>query len=63
MDVEELVAHCNKVAMDELRKGNHEESLHLLKTAEKSLSDLPNTSENQRLIGITLNNIGCYFKH
>ena len=63
MDVEELVAHCNKIAMDELRHGNHQESLHLLKTAESSLSELPDNSEKHRLIGITLNNMGCYFKH
>lgn len=58
--------------MDALRKGYTNDSINLLKYAEKEcgnlltdLTDLDNdqrNSEKARILGITLNNMACFYK-
>ena len=63
-EIEALVLKYNSVAMDYLRLENFKDSLTLLKKAEEVL----NSDENEvipnrlKLMGITLNNLGCYYK-
>ena len=63
-ELEALVLKYNSVAMEYLKLENYKESLTLLKKSEEIL----NSDENQiipnrlKLMGITLNNLGCYYK-
>lgn len=63
-EAEGIVLKYNKVAMNYLRLNNLKDSLTLLKKAE----DFLNSNENfqipnrLKLMGITLNNLGCYYK-
>ena len=63
-ELEALVLKYNSIAMDYLKLENYRDSLSLLKKAEETL----NSDENEiipnrlKLMGITLNNLGCYYK-
>ena len=63
-ELEAIVLKYNSVAMDYLKLENYKDSLSLLKKAEEIL----NSDENDiipnrlKLMGITLNNLGCYYK-
>ena len=51
--------------MDYLGRGNFEQSLKLLKTAEKILQNESQNLDNDlrnKLISLTFNNMGCYYK-
>jgi len=55
-----LVLQCNRSAMDLLRKERFKESLELLHQAQDLLNESPHCLP---LLGITLNNLACYYKH
>ena len=63
-ELEALVLKYNSVAMEYLKLENFKDSQTLLKKAEEIL----NSDENEiipnrlKLMGITLNNLGCYYK-
>ena len=63
-DRETLILNSNKLAMDYLREDNYKESLALLKKAEAllSVSEEGDKLDRTRLLCITLNNLGCYYK-
>mmetsp|Transcript_36209 Transcript_36209/g.32552 ORF Transcript_36209/g.32552 Transcript_36209/m.32552 type:complete len:85 (-) Transcript_36209:326-580(-) len=61
----ELILESNKIAMDHLRNENFGAALDLLRKAESILLREYQMNPNEtcyRLIGITLNNLGCYYK-
>ena len=61
-NLEGVVLKCNKVAMDYLQYDNFKESLNLLKRAEDMLNNEKEIPDRFKLLGITLNNLGCYYK-
>ena len=60
--VEALVLSCNKLAMDHLRAEQFEEAFSLLRRAEDMLKYPDDTPGKLRLLAITLNNLGCFYK-
>ncbi|CAG9323381.1 unnamed protein product [Blepharisma stoltei] len=52
----------NKIGMELLRENKFSESLYYLKEAEALLSSQSQRLRSIKLIGITLNNLGCYYK-
>lgn len=60
--VEALVLSCNKLAMDHLRAEQFEEAFSLLRRAEDMLKYPDETPGKLRLLAITLNNLGCFYK-
>ncbi|KAL4450889.1 hypothetical protein ABPG74_011731 [Tetrahymena malaccensis] len=64
--IEESILLKNQQAMKNLNKGNKQDAIALLKEAESKLFDEHNkdryNTRINRLIGITLNNLGCYFQ-
>ena len=64
-DRDTLVLNCNKTAMDYLREDDFKEALALLKKAEALLNSLEegeNAQKRLKLLGITFNNFGCFYK-
>jgi tetratricopeptide (TPR) repeat protein len=63
-ELESIVLRYNKVAMDYLKLDNHKETLILLKKAEHILSteDSEDMPSRLKLVSITFNNLGCYYK-
>ena len=63
-ELETLVLNSNKLAMDHLRNGNRQTAYKLLTKAEDAaLYDSgPLNSIRRRLLSITYNNMGCYYK-
>lgn len=59
-DVPALILQCNRSAMDCLRKERYRDSLELLHQAQELLNDCPHSLP---LLGITLNNLACHYKH
>ena len=59
--MEEKVIRYNKKAMHYMHKGDNEKCLSSLILAQKLLKGIPITS-CAKLMGITLNNLGCYYK-
>jgi tetratricopeptide (TPR) repeat protein len=61
---EAIVLRYNKVAMNYLKFNNLKDSLVLLKKADEILNSNEdiNIPNRLKLIGITLNNLGCYYK-
>ena len=61
-----LVLRCNKLAMERLKHENYSEALTLLRQAEFLLNQSdPSSAPPQnrlKLLAITLNNLGCYYK-
>ena len=65
MEVKEIkkrVLELNRNAMDLLKDSNFEESLEILTTALKILAPADNTKIKYKLLSITQNNLGCYYK-
>lgn len=60
--VEALVLSCNKLAMDHLRVEQFDEAFSLLRRAEDMLKYPDDTPGKLRLLAITLNNLGCFYK-
>lgn len=60
--LQELVLGCNKLAMDYLRKENFAGSLHLLRRAQDILGLPHPLSSKIKLLSITYNNLGCFYK-
>ena len=58
-DIESIVLSCNKLAMDHLKEEKFASALHLLNRA-KDLLDFPSAST--KLLAVTLNNLGCFYK-
>ncbi|OMJ92458.1 hypothetical protein SteCoe_4798 [Stentor coeruleus] len=63
-ELESIVLRYNKVAMEYLRTDNFKETFILLKKAENILNTEDNEFLPQRLklVSITYNNLGCYYK-
>ena len=59
---ESLILRWNKQAMERLRSAQFSEALALLHQAESLLRTSVPTTTSARLLGITLNNLGCYYK-
>ena len=57
-----LILRWNKLAMERLRTAQYSEALSLLHQAESLLRSSPPSPTSSRLLGITLNNLGCYYK-
>ena len=50
------------MAMDFLSQGNTEAAQQLLSNAEELIASSENMKDKQKLKGITLNNLGCFYK-
>jgi len=65
-EAELLVLKCNKVAMETLKQEKYREALSLLNKALEQLNapdkHLQNWPNRLSLLGITLNNFGCFYK-
>lgn len=61
-EIEEASLKCNKLAMDYLRADKFKESLALLQRAESLLTSEDSIPNRLRLLGITYNNLGCFYK-
>lgn len=64
-DREALVLNCNKTAMDYLREDDYREALTLLRKAEALLNSLEegeDAGKRLKLMAITYNNFGCFYK-
>ena len=59
--VEPLVLNWNKLAMENLREEKYSESFRLLKKAEELLR-YPDGTDPSKLLAITYNNFGCFYK-
>jgi tetratricopeptide (TPR) repeat protein len=59
--IEPLVLNWNKLAMENLREENYSEALRLLQKAEELLK-YPDGNDSSKLLGITYNNFGCFYK-
>ncbi|CAG9334016.1 unnamed protein product [Blepharisma stoltei] len=62
VQLQELVLGCNKLAMDYLRQENFSSSFHLLRRAQDILSLPQSSTSKTKLLSITYNNLGCYYK-
>eukprot|EP01017_Pseudomicrothorax_dubius_P031418 TRINITY_DN4006_c0_g2_i7.p1 TRINITY_DN4006_c0_g2~~TRINITY_DN4006_c0_g2_i7.p1 ORF type:complete len:423 (+),score=97.76 TRINITY_DN4006_c0_g2_i7:58-1326(+) len=63
--IHDLILKCNKTAMDNLKNNDFDGCVDLLKKAEKLLvHDVLNSrsEKSYRLLGITLNNLGCFYR-
>ena len=56
------ILELNKNAMGMLKYKNYTEPYNLLKEALKTLKLLPDTQDKFILLGITYNNLGCFYK-
>ena len=56
------ILELNKNAMGMLKYKNYTEPYNLLKEALKTLKLLPDTQDKFKLLGITYNNLGCFYK-
>lgn len=62
VQIEHIVLDCNRLAMENLMQGNLKGCLHLLRRAQ-DIMNTPDLYEGKnRLMVITLNNLGCYHK-
>ena len=61
-EIQYKILELNKTAMNLLKYKNYSQPYNLLKEAMKSLKLLPNTQEKFKLLGITYNNLGCFYK-
>lgn len=62
VNIENLVLDCNRLALENLSKGNAKACLHLLKRAQDLLKTPDFPESRERLQIITFNNLGCYHK-
>ena len=63
-EIETIVLRYNRVAMDYLKLDNYKDTYTLLKKAENILSneDSQQMPNRLKLVSITYNNLGCYYK-
>merc|ERR550514_2256734 len=62
-DLESLVLSCNKDGMDNLRSGDLKLAVEQLKYAEAILiASQKQSTENDPLLAVTFNNLGCLYK-
>ena len=59
---EEIVLSYNKLAMEQLQKENFDNSISYLKQALIAIKNVNEGKLKQRLMAITFNNLGCFFK-
>ena len=59
--VESLVLNWNKLAMENLREEKYTEAHRLLEKAEELLK-YPDNTDSSKLLAITYNNFGCFYK-
>ena len=62
LDLQEKILELNKNAMSYLKTGNYSNSLSLLKECLVILKSLSPCDLKPKLEGITLNNLGCFYK-
>ena len=60
--VNTLVLNRNKEAMDQLRANRHKAAMRLLREAQQILDDSSDPTGKLKLLAITYNNLGCYYK-
>jgi hypothetical protein len=60
--VNTLVLNRNKEAMDQLRANHHKAAMRLLREAQQILDDSTDPTGKLKLLAITYNNLGCYYK-
>ncbi|OMJ84656.1 hypothetical protein SteCoe_14175 [Stentor coeruleus] len=60
-DIEPLILNWNRLAMENLKDNKFQEAYNLLQKAEDLLKHPENSSYN-KLLSITNNNLGCYYK-
>jgi tetratricopeptide (TPR) repeat protein len=60
--IEGIVLNCNRLAMDYLKVENYKVSLGYLQKAEQLLQSDDLSKDKMRLLAITLNNFGCFYK-
>ena len=61
-EIEEISLKCNKLAMDYLRADKLKDSLTLLQRAELLLTSENPIPNRLKLLALTFNNLGCYYK-
>mmetsp|Transcript_78539 Transcript_78539/g.163178 ORF Transcript_78539/g.163178 Transcript_78539/m.163178 type:complete len:963 (+) Transcript_78539:119-3007(+) len=63
-DLQSLVLSCNKDGMESLRKGQQKAAFEQFKFAEATLiaHQSEGGGEEKRLLAVTCNNLGCYYK-
>ena len=59
---EEVVLGYNKLAMEQLQQENYENSMSYLKQALMGIKVMPDEQKKNKLMAITFNNLGCFFK-
>lgn len=59
---EEVVISYNKLAMEQLQQENYENSMSYLKQALIGIKSISEDSKKNKLMAITFNNLGCFFK-
>ena len=59
---EEVVISYNKLAMEQLQQENYENSMSYLKQALMGIKSISDESKKNKLMAITFNNLGCFFK-
>jgi len=60
--MEDCILNYNKLGMDLLSKENYNNSIFYLNKALAKIPNLPSDDQKAKLLTITYNNIGCYFK-
>ena len=60
--VHTLVLSRNKEAMDQLRANHQKAAMRLLREAQQILDDSTDPTGKLKLLAITFNNLGCYYK-
>lgn len=60
--IDSIILSCNKKAMDHLREENYPACLHFLKRAQNLLDYPQPIADQSKLMAVTLNNLGCYYK-
>ena len=61
-DLDGVILKWNSMAMDHLKNGAFEKAHQLLTNAEEILSSTELSHEKLKLLSITLNNLGCFYK-
>jgi len=57
----DIIIDCNKLGMEALKSMNYKECISRLKQAERLLRQ-PLPDVRDRLLALTMNNLGCYYK-
>ena len=62
IQIENIALDCNRLAMEQLSKGNLKSCLHLIRRAQDILNTPDFLESKNKLMAITYNNLGCYHK-